>query len=234
MILARLALLVPAIFVLAGCEAPGKTVEIEHALNDYFIGDYQGSAALLRPAANKTDENFVLNNVRLGSAYLAELDLDSAEGAFLRAYDVMNSFGVNTGGQTLGAVLLSESLKVWKGEPFERAMANFYLGLVYYMRHDYENARAAFENALFKLRDYADTRDKSEDYRREDSNFTIAYIMLAKSLQRLGEEQLARANFDRAVQLRPELRGLRLQPEPELKPAAGGGFWPWPAEGEDV
>ncbi len=194
--------------LLAGCQPPGHTVDIDHALNDYFVGDYSHAAQLLRPAASTTDENFVLNNVRLGSSYLAAYDLDGAEGAFLRAYDVMNSFGVNTGGQSAGAVLISESMKVWKGEPFERAMANFYLGLVYYIRHDYQNARAAFENALFKLRDYADSEDKKEDYRRQDSNFTIAYIMLGKALQRLGEDDLARANFDKAVKLQPSLRAV--------------------------
>ena len=46
------------------------------------------------------------------------------------------------------AAVLAEKLKVWKGEPFERAMVNFYLGLIYYIQQDYGNARAAFENAL--------------------------------------------------------------------------------------
>src|SRR6516164_7749931 len=42
----------------------------------------------LEPLAEKTDENFVLNNCRLGSAALAEYDLPTAEAAFLRAYEV--------------------------------------------------------------------------------------------------------------------------------------------------
>ena len=69
---------------------------------------------------------------------------------------MINSVGVNDGGRTLGAVLVDEKIHIWKGEPFERAMANFYLGLIYYMRGDYDNARGAFENALFKLRDYGE------------------------------------------------------------------------------
>ena len=45
------------------------------------------------------------------------------------------------------AAIINEKMKVWKGEPFEKAMVNYYLGLVYYMRHDYENARAAYQSA---------------------------------------------------------------------------------------
>src|SRR6185436_12119761 len=96
-----------------------------------------------------------------GSAALADYNLREAEAAFLRAYEVINSVGVNNGGRTLGAVLVDEKIKVWRGEPFDRAMLNFYLGLVYYMQHDYDNARGAFENALFKLRDYGETKDAS-------------------------------------------------------------------------
>src|SRR5205807_8051909 len=150
----------------------------------------------LMPLADKTDENFVLNNCRLGSAALADYDLDEAETAFLKAYEVINSVGVNEGGRSLGAVLVDEKTKIWKGEPYERAMANVYLGLIYYMRHDYNNARAAFENALFKLRDYGEGSDKKDEYRPVESNFALACIMLGRCFQRLGREDLARANFD--------------------------------------
>ena len=88
----------------------------------------------------------------LRAAYLIVRDQALAEDlvqtAFLRAYEVQNSVGVNTGGRSLGAALVDEGVRIWKGEPFERAMTNFYLGIVYYTRHDYNNCRAAMENAL--------------------------------------------------------------------------------------
>ena len=119
-------------------------------------GDFPGARRDLAGRGQKTDENFVLNNVRLGSAALAEYDLDRPSQHSCARTKCINSVNVNDGGRSLGAAVVSENIKVWKGEPFERAMANFYLGLVYYMRHDYQNARAAFENALFKLRDYGE------------------------------------------------------------------------------
>lgn len=175
------------------------------AFNSYSRGDYAGAQKMLEPLAAKTDENFVLNNVRLGSAALAEYDLERAESAFLTAYEVLNSVGVNDGGRTLGAVLVDEKLRIWRGEPFERAMANFYLGLIYYMRGDYDNARAAFENSLFKLRDYGEGKNADDKYREIESNFALGYLMLARSWQRLGDDKKAEQNFQRVRELQPQL-----------------------------
>lgn len=194
----------------AGC-GPTKEQQIANrAVSDYFYGDYAAATHRLQKIADKTDENFVLNNLRLGSAALVDYDLDQAESAFVRAYEVINSVGVNDGGRSLGAVLVDEKIKIWKGEPFERAMANFYLGLVYYMQQDYGNARGAFENALFKLRDYSENEKKSEasDYRDVESNFAVAALMLGKCWQKLGRDDLARANFARVGELQPSLKSL--------------------------
>jgi len=204
----RIALLLISLVLIgsAGCASSAQQ-ESDQGVVDYFMGDYAGAVELIKPAATKTDENFVLNNDRLASAALAAGDYDTAEAALLRSYEVINSVGVNNGGRSLGAALVSENIKVWKGEPFERAMVNFYLGVIYYMRHDYANARGAFENALFKLRDYGE-QDQTDKYREVESNFTLGYLMLAKCYQRLGRDDLAKANFDRVAALRPDFAAL--------------------------
>jgi tetratricopeptide (TPR) repeat protein len=191
--------------VCAGCASKNDMIA-DRAVERYFSGDYAAAAQELKPLAEKTDQNFVLNNLRLGSASLVNYDLDDAEAAFYRAYEVINSMGVNAGGRSLGAVLVDEKIKVWKGEPFERAMANYYLGLVYYMRHEYDNARGAFENALFKLRDFSGDDDKKG--REVESDFAPAEIMLGRSWQRLGREDLAKANFEHVAQTHPQLAAL--------------------------
>jgi tetratricopeptide (TPR) repeat protein len=194
-----------ALALVSGCAASDH--EGRRAVLQYIQGDYHAATNTLRPLAKVTNENFVLNNVRLGSAALARHDLDEAETAFLAAYEVLNSVGTNDGGRTAGAILVDEKLRIWRGEPYERAMANFYLGLIYYTRGDYANARGAFENSLFKLRDYGQGKDApSEDaYQQVETNFALGYVMLAKSWQRLNEPQKAEADFARARQLRPDL-----------------------------
>jgi tetratricopeptide (TPR) repeat protein len=203
----RVILVILTAYSVCGSAPSREQREVHEAVGDYFAGDYAQAQDRLRPLAKKPDENFVLNNVRLGSAALVNYDLDEAESAFLRAYEVINSVGVNDGGRSLGAVLVDEKIKIWKGEPFERAMANFYLGVIYYIRHDYNNARASFENALFKLHEYDDEKDKKKNEAVE-SNFLVATIMLGRCWQRLGRDDLARANFDFVKQHDPSLAPL--------------------------
>jgi tetratricopeptide (TPR) repeat protein len=193
---------------MSGCNTTGRDNAISGAIGDYYAGRYEPARQVLSPLAQKTDENYALNNVRLGSVALAEYDLRLAESSLYKAYEVMNSVNVNDPGRSAAAVAVSEHLKVWKGEPFERAMANFYLGLVYYMKHDYANARAAFENALFKLRDYGEGQVKSDQYKEAESDFTIAYIMLGRCWRQLGDLDKARDIFNRVVKLRPDLKYL--------------------------
>jgi tetratricopeptide (TPR) repeat protein len=180
-------------------------MQINQAVAAYYSRDYKQAATLLQPLAQKTNGDFVLNNLRLGSALLAEGDLDDAQRAFLQAYEVINSLGVNNGGRTLGAILVSEDVKIWKGEPFERAMANFDLGVTYYIQNDYANARGAFENALFKLRDYDESGNETGE---QESRFAPARLMLARSWQRLGREDLAEQNFKLVAANHPQLSEL--------------------------
>lgn len=196
------------LFAATGCNPTGRNAEVNRALVDFGYGQYDLAAQSLCPEAAKTNENYVLNNVRLGSACLANYDLEGAESAFYRAYEVINSAGVNDAGRSAAAITVAEQLKVWKGEPFERAMVNFYLGLVYYLRQDYNNARAAFENALFKLRDYGEGEVMEDRYQEVDSDFAIAYYMLGKCHLKLGNEEKARSILDRMTKLRPDLGGL--------------------------
>ncbi|MDP9172826.1 MAG: tetratricopeptide repeat protein [Planctomycetota bacterium] len=200
-------MLIGLAMLVGGCQSAAEQ-KADQAVLAYSMGNYDQARILLEPLARQTDENFVLNNARLGSTALLQYRLSEAQDAFLRAYEVINSVGVNDGGRSLGAALIDEKIKVWKGEPFERVMVNFYLGLIYYAQHDYANARAAFENALFKLRDYGTSDDKSDKYSEVESNFTLGYIMLGKSWQRLGEPEKAQSMFDRAVKLRPDLAEL--------------------------
>ncbi len=180
-----------------------------HSVVAYDSGNYTYAREQLRPLAQKKDNDFVLNNCRLGSVCLADYHLDEAETAFLNAYEVMNSVGVNNGGRSSGATLVDEKIKVWKGEPFERAMASFYLGSIYYMRQDYANARGAFENAACSsCATTANRKTRMTSTRKSKTTSRLAYVMLGRCWQRLGREDLARANFTRAAQLRQYLEPL--------------------------
>lgn len=190
----------------AGCQNSAEE-QAQIGVAAYYSGEYLSARALFDPLARQTNGEFVLNNERLGSSTLAAQQVDEAQAAFLRAYEVLNSVGVNNGGRSLGASIVSENLKVFKGEPYERAMCNFYLGVTYYMTHDYGNARACFENALFKLKDYTDA-DKPDQFTEIASNFALAYVMLGRCYQQLGDADKAASAFSQAVKVRPDLAAL--------------------------
>ncbi len=204
----RLSAFICGLILLAGCQQNKTNKKGESAVRDYFDGDFARAIEKLQPVAAKTDENYVLNNLRLASVALTAYDLNESEAAFLRAWEVINAGGVNSGGRTVAAVWIDEKLKIWKGEPYERAMASFYLGLIYYIQNDYNNARGAFENALFKLRDYADPSKEKSDYTEQESTFVLAHLMLGRTWLRLGREDLANNSFDFARQLQPRLSTL--------------------------
>jgi tetratricopeptide (TPR) repeat protein len=188
-----------------GCQSTPKN---EHnAIVDYRTGNFPAAEEKLRAPAEKKDENYVLNNYRLGSAAIAAGDLPTAETAFYRAYQVVNSGDTNDPGRSLSATVLWEGVKVFKGEPFERAMAHYYLGLVYLIKHDYNNARAAFQNSNFQVREYT-KKDDLKDYKAVESRFALGYFGLGFCYLRTGRTDLAQQNFQLALNCDPQLAQL--------------------------
>jgi hypothetical protein len=106
--LIAVSLLLPAM-LFGGCVSQ-EQFDSQQAVAFYDEGAYPQAKALLTPLGKKTNEDFVLNNVRLGSTDLAMYDIPGSQSAFLNAYEVLNSYGVNTGGRTLGAVLVDEKI----------------------------------------------------------------------------------------------------------------------------
>ncbi len=195
-------------FTIAGCDTTPRAAR--NAFDQYQVGNYAAAVAEIRPLAGKKDENYVLNNCRLGSCALAAGNLNDAENAFMNAYRVLDATGVNDAGRQLGAAVVWEGIKVWKGEPFEQAMAHYYLGVIFLLQGDYENARAAFENSLFKVHEYA-SKDDFEHYQMVESNFALGYFGLGFCYLRLNQPDKAQAAFARAQQINPALANLIAQ-----------------------
>lgn len=106
------------------------------------------------------ERNAVLNFQRLALAAMSAQQWDVAEkslDAALLRIDTL--YANNPQAQQARSVFSAESVKDFKGEPYERAMAFYYRGLLYTARGDYQNARAMFIQA-----DYQDTVSEKENF----------------------------------------------------------------------
>ncbi|RQS11607.1 hypothetical protein DIE06_27830 [Burkholderia sp. Bp8998] len=89
-------------------------------------------------------------------ADVAERALDMANARILRVY------AEDPNAAKARSLWSSESVKDFKGEPYERAMSFYYRGLLYLRAGDYQNARAAFRQA--------DLQNSFGQYERYDTN----------------------------------------------------------------
>jgi len=92
------------------------------------------------------------------------------------------------------AAASNESRKIFKGEPFERAMACTYLGMLHYLMGDYNNARIFCTRA-----DMADATTE-EDMKNYRHDFRLAHYWLGRSFLKLNKEGNARVAFKKAGQ----------------------------------
>ena len=91
------------------------------------------------------EQNWVLNQMEIGTRQLWSGNLDGAGTAFtdaIRKIELVYSADPNA--TKARSLWHEEGSKSFKGEPYERAMAYYYRGLIYLRKGDYENARAAF------------------------------------------------------------------------------------------
>lgn len=106
------------------------------------------------------ERNATLNFQRIGMSALSSGNIDLAEKAFEAAVTRIEMiYADNPEAQKAKSLWTAEKIKDYKGEPYERAMAHFYRGLVYAAKGDFQNARA-----LFKQADYQDTVAETEQF----------------------------------------------------------------------
>ena len=148
-------------------------------------------------ATKEGERNFVLNHTQAGlmAFQLKEYDLatQSFDQALLRIESV---FSNNERATKARSLWYEEGAKDFKGEPYERAMAYYYRGLLYLLRGDYENARAACKNGVLQ-----DAFAEEEQYR---CDFALLIFLEGWVSQCLGDFQTANAAYEEVRKLRPD------------------------------
>jgi tetratricopeptide (TPR) repeat protein len=114
----------------------------------------------------------VLNQMNLGLAALSAGQMDMARAAL---DDVLTQIEMTHAGTEQAAKARSlwyeEGSKVFKGEPYERAMAYYYRGIIYLKERDFDNARACFSSGILQ--------DSFAEEEQNRSDFAVLDLMMA-------------------------------------------------------
>jgi hypothetical protein len=154
---------------------------------------------LYATALRQGERNAVLNQMRTGLAAL-ELGEDAAAAdAFDLALQGIEAVYADTEAAAQArSKFVKENAKDFKGEPYERAMAYYYRGLLYLRAGDYENARASFRGGLLQ-----DMLAADEEYAQD---FALLAFLDGWASHCNGDPDLAAASFAEARSYRPELQ----------------------------
>lgn len=179
-----------ALLTLAGCKTVAeKEQPISSGMALAYLAD---KPADLHPhfyvALSQGQRNQVLNNMRLalaslqmGEDALAAQLLDEALGLIETIY------ADNEQAAAARGLFTKEAVKDFKGEPYERAMAYFYRGLLHLKSGDYDNARASFKAGFLQ-----DSFAEEEQYA---ADFGLLQYLQGWASRCRGNEPTARDDF---------------------------------------
>jgi len=198
-----------AIVGLAACATGGGSASGNKTIRDHRVDQEQlRTFTRGRPAAfhdyyatilKQGERNAVLNFLRLGLELLKHGEFTHAGDAFDQAIGRIETiYADNDQARKARSKFTPEYVKDFKGDPYERAMAYFYRGLVFLEQDDYENARAAMLGGLEQ-----DAMAEEDGYAKD---FALLYFLAGWASQCNGDDDFADELFDQAARINSELR----------------------------
>jgi len=144
------------------------------------------------------ERNAVLNHARIGVKAFEMGDIELARKELAAAADRIETvYADNTAAKQALGKFVKENIKDFKGEPYERSMVFYYLGLAYLAEGDFENARASF-----KAGEFQDTLSSEEEYQ---ADFALLNYLSGWASKCNGDDELAEDAFSAAHEHRHTL-----------------------------
>src|SRR5690606_28218217 len=129
------------------CAAAACTSVDRHAgLRDLAAGDFAGARAFHEGLLAEEPQDAALDRNEAGVAALLQGDVSGAHVHFREAFEELDDLS-SSFGETLSGALRAGNRR-WKGEPYERCMNAYYLGVTYWLEGDVDNAAASFKAGL--------------------------------------------------------------------------------------
>lgn len=175
----------------SGCatSARFRETDIQPAvLQDYLKDKPEPVQAHYATLLRQGQRNFVLNHMRAG---LGALEL-GAHAVAKTSFDeaLLGIEAVYAQSETAAQarkLWTAEAYKDFKGEPYERAMAYYYRGLLYLRDGDYENARASFKSGVLQ--------DAFAEDEQNRSDFALLVFLEGWASRCAGSQELATQSF---------------------------------------
>lgn len=221
--------------LLAGCAARELDPRLTEAVS---AGRYGGAREKLqkdvREGGNFGDHDYILNRSRLLVLTLADGLPDDAEEVANETFSYLRTQGVNAD-RTIRSVVISDGVRIWKGDPFEQAMAYSYIAIQKAERGEWDNARAAAQSSLFLLKDFGDNEKNGSlsstelarraaqreaqgsgagdayldtGYAAVKTNFALGYLLAGVSSKALARDEEASDFLREAARIDPALSEL--------------------------
>ena len=160
----------------SGCIGP-------EAMTLYYEGDYDSVIQTAEPQAKCKGPGQALHALRCASACLTSGRYEDAREYLGLAGGIMEDFWPDG---EFAARVGAESAKDYRGDPYEKMLAFFYLGLIDYAVGEYDKALASFKTAAL-----ADGGTRDDRYR---SDSLLVFLMEAMAARKCNEtEQVSSA-----------------------------------------
>lgn len=141
---------------LGGCQSYRGDADV---ISETRAGEF-GAARLVaanRATQDPSNRSYMLDRMKIMLLAQADGVPESAESIADRLYDFLRTQGVNRDNTVASFFVGEQGARVWKGEPFEQAMAYHAISVFDATRGDWGNVRACAGNSLFALRDFSKT-----------------------------------------------------------------------------
>ena len=188
---ASLAAALVVLVVSVGCAGVDRRPD----LRAFAGGRYDAARTLAEDRIVEGGPDVTLDACFAGTAALAQGDLRGAHRWFREAFDDLEDLTATTG-ETAGAIVGPDRSKRWKGDPHERCMNAYYLGVTYWLLGDPDNAAASFKAGLL--------RDADSEKGAAQSDFALLWYLLGMAQREARHEDRGAQALARARELLPE------------------------------
>lgn len=173
-----------AALLISGCASPlvkitslsekeidAQEAKANKAREDFYNRNYKGATATLDPLTAGNTVNTPMYLSERATCYLAAGEYEKAKKLFWRAHDYMEVFDPSSEARA-SHLFGAEAQKFYHGDPYERAMNNLLLGLLFLRDNDMDNALACFNGGILCDAEVADEKMSSD--------FFLLYALAAK------------------------------------------------------